>query len=360
MMKRLGRLSVSAAAVLCVCALTTGANAQQGRAAQPSAALPGVPVSPARSEMAHPSARLEVGTSHRDLRRLARPRVDIEPQSHHRVGRAREAPAVLGRAWTGRQLAHHPRHVRRSQRFRLDERAREQPDGEIHPHGSGARSSIGKFDETGGSNDTALMGRPAEIWADPADNEVFIADGYGNRRIIVFDGATGNYLRHWGVYGKRPEDPPARGGGAGGGAGAGGAAGELRRAVAEREVERRRRVARPRADAHGGRRRWQAREGPVPAAPPQQLSVPHGIAGSRDGLIYLADRANNRIQAFRQNGEYVARTNSRPRCGAAGTGHMDTEATVRERSRVFDRLLARRSTNVSLRGRRRHRTSLPC
>ena len=50
---------------------------------------------------------------------------------------------------------------------------------------------IGKFNETGGSNDTSLMGRPSDIWVDPADNEVFVADGYGNRRVIVFDGATG-------------------------------------------------------------------------------------------------------------------------------------------------------------------------
>ena len=67
---------------------------------------------------------------------------------------------------------------------------------------------IGRYNETGGSNDTTLMGRPSEIWVDAADNEVFVADGYGNRRIIVFDGATGRYLRHWGAYGKRPEDPP--------------------------------------------------------------------------------------------------------------------------------------------------------
>ncbi len=60
------------------------------------------------------------------------------------------------------------------------------------------------------------MGRPSEIWVDPADNEVFVADGYGNRRIIVFDGATGKYLRHWGAYGKRPEDPPPQTQGASG------------------------------------------------------------------------------------------------------------------------------------------------
>jgi DNA-binding beta-propeller fold protein YncE len=136
---------------------------------------------------------------------------------------------------------------------------------------------IGKFNETGGSNDTALMGRPSEIWVDAADNEVFVADGYGNRRVIVFDGATGRYLRHWGAYGKRPVDTAAPG--AQGAQGAPGA------------------------------------QGAVPAEPPQQFSVPHGIAGSRDGLIYLADRANNRIQVFRQNGEFVAEKILRVRCG---------------------------------------------
>ena len=134
---------------------------------------------------------------------------------------------------------------------------------------------IGQFDKTGGSNDTTLMGRPSEIWVDPADNEVFVADGYGNRRIIVFDGATGKYLRHWGAYGRRPVDPPP---------------------------------AQGASSASGASEQ-------VPAAPPDQLRVPHGIIGSRDGLIYLADRANNRIQVFRQNGEFVREKILRPRCG---------------------------------------------
>ena len=132
---------------------------------------------------------------------------------------------------------------------------------------------VGKFDQTGGSNDTTLMGRPSEIWVDPADNEVFVADGYGNRRIIVFDGATGKYLRHWGAYGKRPEDSTP------------GTSGT-------------------------------AAQEPIPAAPPTQFRTPHGIVGSRDGLIYLSDRANNRIQVFRQNGEFVREKILRPRCGA--------------------------------------------
>jgi DNA-binding beta-propeller fold protein YncE len=149
---------------------------------------------------------------------------------------------------------------------------------------------IGKFNETRGSNDTSLMGRPSEIWVDPADNEAFVADGYGNRRIVVFDGATGRYLRHWGAYGKRPEDPPARAGSGGAAATAGAASGAG--------------AAPTPADTQ------------APAAPPAQFRVPHGIAGSRDGLIYLADRANNRIQVFRQNGDFVMERILRPQCGA--------------------------------------------
>lgn len=45
------------------------------------------------------------------------------------------------------------------------------------------------------------MGRPAEIRVDPEDNEFVIADGYGNRRVIVFDGDSGACLCHWGAYG---------------------------------------------------------------------------------------------------------------------------------------------------------------
>jgi DNA-binding beta-propeller fold protein YncE len=154
---------------------------------------------------------------------------------------------------------------------------------------------IGKFDQTGGSNDPTLMGRPSEIWVDPADNEVFVADGYGNRRIIVFDGATGRYLRHWGAYGKRPEDPPA-GPGARGGTATGTAAAP---------------------NAPGTPPTPPARQNTsVPATPPAQFRVPHGIAGSRDGFIYLADRANNRIQVFRQNGDFVMERILRPQCGA--------------------------------------------
>lgn len=139
---------------------------------------------------------------------------------------------------------------------------------------------IGKYNQTGGSNDPALMGRPSEIWVDAADNEVFVADGYGNRRIVVFDGATGKYLRHWGAYGKRPVDPPPP----------------------------------PPGSPDPGA----PPVSPTVAAPapPEQFRIPHGIVGSRDGLIYLADRGNNRVQVFRQNGDFVKEKILRPLCGA--------------------------------------------
>ncbi len=127
--------------------------------------------------------------------------------------------------------------------------------------------TIGRLDETGGSNDTERLGRPAEIWVDPATNEAFIADGYINRRIIVFDGETGRYLRHWGAYGARPPDRPAEES-----AGAG--------------------------------------EGPS-----RQFGIVHGITGSRDGRLYVADRGNNRIQVFRRDGGFVAERILRPQCG---------------------------------------------
>ena len=185
---------------------------------------------------------------------------------------------------------------------------------------------IGKYNETGGSNDTTLMGRPSEIWVDPADNEVFVADGYGNRRIIVFDGATGSYLRHWGAYGKRPEDPPAR--------------------TARARRRCRGAAAKPRRHRHA-------------AGAASAVRVPHGIVGSRDGLIYLADRANNRIQVFRQNGEFVREKILRPRCGAEERprGRRSGRAEPKPPFRSASRTTRRRPISTSPTAAR---TSSPC
>ena len=135
---------------------------------------------------------------------------------------------------------------------------------------------IGTYDVTRGSNDTETLGGPAGIWVDPATNEVFIADGYRNRRVVVFDGDTGEYLRHWGAYGETPEDEYLY--------------------------------------DFGGERHA--------AAPPKEFSTVHGLIGSNDGLIYAADRRGNRIQVFRQDGEYVTEKIIAPRTLASGSAFV--------------------------------------
>ena len=65
---------------------------------------------------------------------------------------------------------------------------------------------LGQWNETRGSNDPDYLGRPADVYVDPETNEVYVADGYGNRRVIVFDADSGEYKRHWGAYGNVPDD----------------------------------------------------------------------------------------------------------------------------------------------------------
>ena len=67
-------------------------------------------------------------------------------------------------------------------------------------------AQIGKIAPSKGSNDTTQLGKPAETAIDKAANEIYVADGYGNRRVIVFDATTGAYKRHWGAYGNAPND----------------------------------------------------------------------------------------------------------------------------------------------------------
>jgi DNA-binding beta-propeller fold protein YncE len=134
--------------------------------------------------------------------------------------------------------------------------------------------TIGEYDNNRGSNDTNFLGGPAGIWVDPEDNEVFIADGYRNRRVVVYDGDTGDYLRHWGAYGEVPDDSYS-----------------------------------------------DAQEDPG-GSPPRQFSTVHGVVGANDGLIYVADRRGNRIQVFQQNGEFVMEKIIAPETLASGSAFV--------------------------------------
>ena len=119
---------------------------------------------------------------------------------------------------------------------------------------------IGKKGQSKGSNDTANLKSAANMEVDPATNELFVADGYGNKRVIVFDADTGAYKRHWGAYGNKPDDTPLG-------------------------------VYNP------------------DAPPPQQFRGPvHCASLAKDGLVYVCDRTADRIQVFQRNGTYVKET----------------------------------------------------
>jgi DNA-binding beta-propeller fold protein YncE len=115
---------------------------------------------------------------------------------------------------------------------------------------------IGHFGKSNGSNDTENFASPTKATYYAKTNEVFVADGYINRRLAVFDADTGRYKRHWGAYGKKPDDSVAR----------------------ERTYD-----------------------GP----PPQQFTLIHDVQISNDDLVYVADRSNNRLQVFRPDGTFV-------------------------------------------------------
>jgi hypothetical protein len=115
---------------------------------------------------------------------------------------------------------------------------------------------IGKHGVHNGSNDVENFWQPTKIWEDAAANEMYVGDGYGNRRVIVLDVATGKYKRHWGAYGAKPSDEPV--------------------------------------PAYN------------PAGPPsKQFNTVHCAIVSNDGFVYVCDRVNDRIQVFRKDGTFV-------------------------------------------------------
>ncbi len=116
---------------------------------------------------------------------------------------------------------------------------------------------IGKPLQSKGSNDIANLRLPAKIFVDPKTDEAYVADGYGNHRVIVFDANTGKYKRHWGAYGHKPEDVDL---------------------------------------------------GPYNpnGPPPQQFRNPVHCANlTVDNLLYVCDRVNDRLQVFKPDGTFV-------------------------------------------------------
>jgi hypothetical protein len=129
---------------------------------------------------------------------------------------------------------------------------------------------IGHPGKSTGSNDTENLNQASNTFVYPKTNEVFISDGYINRRVIVFDADTGAFKRMWGAYGNKPDDTVPR----------------IHRFPFTRPEDL------PVQSLF---------EGP----PPQQFNLVHDIEISNDDLVYVADRSNNRIQVFKADGTFV-------------------------------------------------------
>lgn len=117
---------------------------------------------------------------------------------------------------------------------------------------------IGHSGQSKGNSDTMNVHQAADAFLDRKANELFVADGYANQRVIVFDGKSGAFKRMWGAFGNMPQAP-----------------------VAGSPVPQQR-------DGSG----------------PSQFGLVHAIKVSNDGLVYVADRSNMRVQVFTTKGEY--------------------------------------------------------
>jgi hypothetical protein len=136
---------------------------------------------------------------------------------------------------------------------------------------------IGHQGKGGGSNDTENLGAPANMVIDAAANELYVADGYVNHRIIVFDATSGRYKRHWGAYGNRPDD------------------GWFTRAGEK--------LPGPFSGAVQNENRPSQYDPNGPPAP--QFRIVHAVRIANDGLVYVCDRTNDRLQVFRKSGAFV-------------------------------------------------------
>jgi hypothetical protein len=119
---------------------------------------------------------------------------------------------------------------------------------------------MGKSNQSKGNADTRNLHRPADVWVHQPTNELFVADGYGNHRIAVFDADTGAFKRMWGAFGNKPVD--------------------------DDHCE----VVTPASFSDPG---------------PPQFSIVHAIRVAKDGTVYAADREYRRVQMFNKDGKFL-------------------------------------------------------
>jgi DNA-binding beta-propeller fold protein YncE len=119
---------------------------------------------------------------------------------------------------------------------------------------------IGARGRSTGNTDQANVHQPADVFVHAPTNELFVADGYGNQRVVVFDADSGRFKRAWGAFGTQP--PAAM-------------------------------TANPPQSA------------PPTAEAPRQFGLVHAVKVSNDGIVYVADRTYRRVQTFTLDGTFI-------------------------------------------------------
>ncbi len=61
---------------------------------------------------------------------------------------------------------------------------------------------VGRKGAVAKGDDTTTLNLPTDIYVDTKRQEVYVSDGYGNHRVIVFDSVTGAFKRQWTAFGK--------------------------------------------------------------------------------------------------------------------------------------------------------------
>lgn len=152
-------------------------------------------------------------------------------------------------------------------------------------------------DINGGINGTPEPFWPADMVVDPKTNLLYVADGYGNRRVLIVEAASGKYVGHFGAYGQNP-------------------------VAGENEVERSRASG---ADPGESAGTWPDDYKAGKLKPNFFRSPLHCAKLANDGLLYVCDRGNNRVQIFKaaDAGKPCANPNFEPgKCGFVGEIHV--------------------------------------
>jgi len=149
-------------------------------------------------------------------------------------------------------------------------------------------------DTNGGWNGTPVLYQAADMTVDPATNRLYIADGYGNRRVLIVDANTGKYIGHFGAYGNSPiDDGAAKAGGPW------------------------------MTDYNKGNKKPAFFRNPV-----------HCVKIANDGKVYVCDRGNDRIQVFDKNDPTLGKacTNTSGELGKCG---FAAEQAVSEHTNII-------------------------